>query len=166
MMKGPNGFLDFQRDGWRTQRGALAPGNEAEERRMTGKLALMRKRRAYRSGKMAYRQGTMAYRQETMAYRQGMMAYRRGVMAYRQVKSLQLGGTDGSTSGRGDPASACSRRQRRGLWPCESGKVLTRRKGVDFEAGDDGRECELLGVGPTSSGNARCYGEVDEIILE
>ena len=31
MVKGPNGFLDFQWDGWRTQRGALAPGNEAEE---------------------------------------------------------------------------------------------------------------------------------------
>ena len=45
-------------------------------------------------------------------------------------------------------------------------KVLTRRKGVDFEAGDDGRKCELLGVGPTRSGDARRYGEVDEIVLE
>ena len=108
----------------------------------------------------------MAYSQETMAYRQETMAYHRGVMAYRQMKGPQLGETGGSTSGRGVPAPACSCRRRRGLWPCESEKVLTRRKGVDFEAGDDGRECELLGVGPTSSGDARRYGEVDGIILE
>jgi hypothetical protein len=34
MMKGLDGFLNFQRDGWRTQRAALALGERKERRRI------------------------------------------------------------------------------------------------------------------------------------